>query len=31
MNVDYHIIEYIRNVREKHPNLGKENIKPLLD
>jgi len=31
MNVDYRIIEYIRNLREQHPKLGKEKIKPLLD
>ena len=31
MDVDYHIIEYIRNLREQHPNIGKEKIKPLLD
>jgi len=31
MYVDYHIIEYIRNLREQHPNIGKEKIKPLLD
>jgi transposase InsO family protein len=31
MNTDIKIIEYIKKLREAHPNLGKEKIKPLLD
>jgi len=31
MLTDPKVVEFIRNLREKYPNLGKEKIKPLLD
>lgn len=31
MTVDPEIVLFIRNIREKHPRIGKEKIKPLLD
>ena len=31
MTVPVQIIQYIRNIRQEHPRLGKEKIKPLLD
>lgn len=31
MNIDIRIVEYIRELRDIHPRLGKEKIKPILD
>ena len=31
MRTDSDIISFIRGIREKHPHIGKEKIKPLLD
>jgi len=31
MSTDYRIVEFIKTLRGKHPRLGKEKIKPLLD
>ena len=31
MRTDSDIISFIREIREKHPHIGKEKIKPLLD
>ena len=31
MRTDSDIISFIREIRERHPHIGKEKIKPLLD
>lgn len=29
--MDYRVVKFIKNLREEHPRIGKEKIKPLLD
>jgi len=31
MMIDHEIVSFIRSIREEHPRIGKEKIKPLLD